>query len=169
MAWASLERTWSATLERVAGMPADTVDVPVDGEWSFAQTLRHLIFATDMWLGRGILELEQPFHPMGQLDDGTAQDGDPSTPVAMPDRPAYTDVLEVRAERLTMVREFIAGLTPEELATTRQNPHEPEYPETTLSCLHVILEEEWEHHRYAVRDLDSIAAQSPQSAQPRSA
>ncbi len=28
----------------------------------------------------------------------------------------------------------------------------------TLSCLHTILEEEWEHHRYAVRDLDAIEA-----------
>jgi uncharacterized protein YjbI with pentapeptide repeats len=42
-AWATLERTWAATLERVAAMPAGTVDVSVDGEWSFAQTLRHLI------------------------------------------------------------------------------------------------------------------------------
>jgi hypothetical protein len=39
------------------------------------------------------------------------------------------------------------------------NPHDPAYPETTtLSCLHVILNEEWEHHRYAVRDLDAIEA-----------
>jgi DinB family protein len=38
---ATLERTWAATLERVAPMPAGTVDVPVGGEWSFAQTLRH--------------------------------------------------------------------------------------------------------------------------------
>jgi hypothetical protein len=29
-----------------------------------------------------------------------------------------------------------------------------------LSCLRTILEEEWEHHRYAVRDLDSLAAPS---------
>jgi hypothetical protein len=27
-----------------------------------------------------------------------------------------------------------------------------------LSCLRTILEEEWEHHRYAVRDLDALAA-----------
>ena len=54
-AWAALERTWAATLERVAAMPAGTVDVSVDGEWSFAQTLRHLVLATDMWLGRAIL------------------------------------------------------------------------------------------------------------------
>jgi hypothetical protein len=30
--------------------------------------------------------------------------------------------------------------------------------ETVLSCLHVILGEEWEHHRYAVRDLAAIEA-----------
>jgi len=59
-----------------------------------------------------------------------------------------------------MVRGFLATATPETLAATRKNPHAPEYPETTLSCLHVILEEEWEHHRYAVRDLDAIEAMS---------
>src|SRR5687767_8449621 len=33
-AWASLGRVWAATLERVATMPAGTVDVSIDGEWS---------------------------------------------------------------------------------------------------------------------------------------
>src|SRR4051794_27690511 len=42
-AWAALERTWAATLERAAAMPAGTVDVSVGGEWSLAQTLRHLV------------------------------------------------------------------------------------------------------------------------------
>jgi hypothetical protein len=51
-------------------------------------------------------------------------------------------------------------VTPDELGVLRKNPHEPEYEETTLSCLHVILEEEWDHHRYAVRDLDAIEAKS---------
>src|SRR4051812_17250309 len=41
-AWAAIEHTWAATLERVAAMPAGTVDISVDSEWSFAQTLRHL-------------------------------------------------------------------------------------------------------------------------------
>ena len=50
----------------------------------------------------------------------------------------------------------------DELADT-QNPWNPEYAETTLSCLHVILEEEWEHHRYAVRDLDAIGPGRPTS------
>ena len=59
-AWAAVEATWSATLERVATMPAGTVDVSVGGEWSFAQTLRHLVMATDTWLGKAILQVEQP-------------------------------------------------------------------------------------------------------------
>src|ERR1700722_20235780 len=42
-AWAGLERTWAAMVERVAAMPAGAVDESVGGEWSFAQTLRHLV------------------------------------------------------------------------------------------------------------------------------
>jgi DinB superfamily/Pentapeptide repeats (8 copies) len=159
-AWASLERTWAATLERVATMPAGTVDVSVAGEWSFAQTLRHLVLATDMWLGRAILEIEQPFHPLGLLDAGTEDESGLDLSVFATVTPSYAEVLEVRAGRVAMVRDFLAAVTQEELAAERRNPHAPEYPETSLSCLHTILDEEWEHHRYAVRDLDAIEAMS---------
>ena len=153
-AWATLERTWAATVERVAAMPAGTVDVSVGGEWSFSQTLRHLVLATDVWLGRGILELDQPFHPLGQAGPGAEDDGlDMSIFVTV--TPSYADVLEVRARHVAMVRDFLATVTADELAVVRKNPWAPEYPETTLSCLRVILEEEWEHHRYAVRDLEA--------------
>jgi DinB superfamily/Pentapeptide repeats (8 copies) len=155
--WAALERTWAGTLERVAAMPPGTVDVSVGGEWSFAQTLRHLVLATDMWLGRAILEVEQPFHPIGLADTGTEVDGLDMSIFATA-IPSYSEVLEARAGRVAMVREFLATVTSGELAAPRRNPHDPECPETTLSCLHVILEEEWEHHRYAVRDLDAIEA-----------
>lgn len=158
-AWAVLERTWAATLERAAAMPAGSVDVSVDGEWSFAQTLRHLVLATDTWLGKGIWELEQPFHPLGLADTGAADEGlDTSVFTAV--TPSYAEVLEARAGRVAMVRDFIAGVTPDELSAVRKNPHAPEYPETVRSCLHVILEEEWEHHRFAVRDLGLIEAAS---------
>ncbi|MEV0842509.1 pentapeptide repeat-containing protein [Actinocatenispora sera] len=40
----------------------------------------------------------------------------------------------------------------------RANPWNGQYPETVRSCLHVIFQEEWEHLRYAVRDLDIIAS-----------
>jgi hypothetical protein len=135
-------------------MPEGTVDVSIDGEWSLAQTLRHLVLATDTWLRKAVLEIEQPYHPIG-LRDGAPKDHTAVTP-------SYADVLEVRAGRVAMVREFLVTVTADELATTRRNPHEPSHPQTTLSCLHVILEEEWEHNRYAVRDLDAIEAKSGQ-------
>ena len=158
-AWAAVQRTWAATLERVGAMPAGTVDVSVGGEWSFAQTLRHLVMATDTWLGRAILEIEHPFHPLGQPNVEYETDGNDMSVFATAP-PSYAEVLEVRAGRVAMVRDFLAAVTLDELALTRTNPWAPAYQETTLSCVHTILEEEWEHLRYAVRDLDTIEAET---------
>ena len=160
-AWTVLEQTWAATLERVASMPAGTVDVSVAGEWSFAQTLRHLVMATDVWLRRAILEVDQPYHPIGQIFAGGEEEVDMSVFTTV--EPTYDEVLEVRAGRVAMVRDFIATVTPEQLAEKRRNPWAPEREVTVLSCLQVILKEEWEHHRYAVRDLDAIEATRPPS------
>ncbi|WP_299054793.1 DinB family protein [uncultured Nocardioides sp.] len=154
-AWTALERTWSATLERAVAMPAGTVEASVDGEWSLTQTLRHLVMATDTWLGRAVLERAQPYHPLGlPNDDGDTEAYGPGTfsDVA----PAFDEVLAVRADRQSQVRGFLASVTPEVLEETRRNPHAPDHAETVLSCLHTILDEEWEHHRYAVRDLDHL-------------
>jgi hypothetical protein len=150
-AWAAVERTWDATLVRAAAIPPGSVDVSVDGEWSLAQTLRHLVHATDLWVGKQVLGIDEPFHPLG-LSYGTSEPG--------VDPPSYDEVLKARAGRVALVRDLIAAVTPAELAEVRKNPHNPDHPETTLSCLQVILEEEWEHHRFAVRDLDTIEAGS---------
>ncbi|MCU1517318.1 MAG: pentapeptide repeat-containing protein [Pseudarthrobacter sp.] len=157
MAWAELERTWAATLARVAAMPAASVDVSVDGEWSFAQTVRHLVMATDKWLRGGILEIGQPYHPIGQPNAEYETDGLDMS-VFSTSTPSFDEVLDVRAGRVAMVRDFLGGVTMEDLARTHEAPDEPQYTVTTLSCLHTILQEEWEHHRFAVRDLDAIAA-----------
>jgi DinB superfamily/Pentapeptide repeats (8 copies) len=156
-AWEALERQWAVTLDRVAAMPSGTVDVSVGGEWSFAQTLRHLVMATDVWLRKAILGVEQPYHPIGQPNGEYEADGNDMS-VFSTAPPSYAEVLEVRAGRVAMVRGFLADVTPQALEVERANPWAPQYPETTLSCLHTILEEEWEHHRYAVRDLDAIEA-----------
>jgi hypothetical protein len=164
-AWASLERTWASTLERVEAMPTGTVDVSVGGEWSFAQTLRHLVLATDLWLGQAILEIDQPFHPIGRAHDGAENDGFDIT-VFTTVAPSYAEVLEVRADRVAMVRDFLGTVTPDDLAAARRNPWAPDDPKTVLRCLHVILNEEWEHHRYAVRDLDAIDERAAESTSP---
>ena len=68
-AWVAVEQAWAATLERVSTMPPGTVDASVGGEWSLAQTLRHLVMATDTWLGRAVLGLDEPYHPLGLPND----------------------------------------------------------------------------------------------------
>ena len=158
-AWDALEKTWSTSTERARSLPEGTVEASVADEWSFTQTLRHLVFATDTWLGRAVLRLEQPYHPLGLANDGggsVAADG----AVFAAEAPAFAEVLQARTSRQRMVREFLATTTPETLAEPRPNPHNPDDEETVLSCLRTILEEEWEHHRYAVRDLDSLAAKT---------
>ncbi|KRF32418.1 DinB family protein [Nocardioides sp. Soil805] len=158
-AWAGLEETWATTLERVAAMPAGTVDVSVGSEWSFAQTLRHLVMATDTWLGRAVLELGAPYHPLG-LPHGDYETDGHDMSVFATHVPSWADVLEARADRVALVRDHLAAVTPDELAAPRADAWDPDHQVTVLHCLHVILNEEWEHHRYAVRDLDAVAAAS---------
>ncbi len=160
-AWAAIERTWAATLERVAAMSAGNVDVSVGGEWSFAQTLRHLVMATDVWLGRAVLGLAQPYHPLGQPYAEFQTDGHDMSVFAA-GIPPYDEVLQARADRVAKVRDFLATVTPSDLSGLRRSPWDPDHEKTVLGCLNVILGEEWEHYRYAVRDLDVLAAGSRQ-------
>lgn len=156
-AWAVLEQAWQAALERAAAMPPGTVDVSVDGEWSFARTLRHLVMATDTWLRKAILEMDPPYHPIGQPNAEYETDGY-DLAVFSEEAPPYADVLKVRAGRQAMVRDFLATVTETELPAERRNPWAPAVPVTVRSCLHTILTEDWEHLRYALRDLDAIEA-----------
>lgn len=158
-AWYAVENAWAATLHRASTMPDSTVDASVAGEWSLAQTLRHLVMATDTWLGRAVFELENPYHPAGlPHDDSDTAAYDPA--VFSQPHPSWDDALAARAGRQQMVRDFLATVTTAELGQTRRNPHAPAHPETVLSCVQTILEEEWEHLRYAVRDLDILTSGS---------
>ena len=102
-------------------MPAGTADVSVGGEWSFAQTLRHLVMATDTWLGRAILGIEQPFHPIGQPNAEYETDGNDMSVFAT-GTPSYADVLEARAGRVAIMRDFLATVTTGDLAAARKKP-----------------------------------------------
>lgn len=158
-AYERLQDAWTDALERVSNLPPEVVDESVAGEWSFAQTLRHLVLATDMWLGRAVLGEERPFHPVGLLDTATAGDGADTSPFTNT-APSFDEVLDARAERVGKVRRFLATVSGDSLGESRPSPHDPSYQETVLSCLHTILDEEWEHLRYALRDLDSISART---------
>src|SRR6266498_1846026 len=60
-AWDVVERLWDGTVTRARGMRPELLHERVDGEWSFIETLRHLVFATDSWVRRVILGDPKPW------------------------------------------------------------------------------------------------------------
>jgi uncharacterized protein YjbI with pentapeptide repeats len=157
-AWDSLERLWGETVERARGLDPELLHERVDGEWSFIETLRHLVFATDAWVRRAFLGEPSPWDPLGLPHDEMPA----STPVPRDRdaRPSLDEVLALRAGRMGTVRRVFAELTDAELAGMTVPVIAPGYPEpesfTVRRCLGAILNEEWEHRLYAERDLDVL-------------
>lgn len=149
--WEAVQQAWRQTVDDT---PPDMVDAHVRDEWSLAQTLRHLVLATDAWLGGGIQRREQPFHEIGQLFTGGQEMGFDMS-LLRTDEPGYDEVLQVRAERQQMVTDFLADVTQEQLDQPAANPWgaSDDWQPTVGDCIRVILEEEWAHLRYIRRDL----------------
>lgn len=160
-AWGILERLWPQTIERARGMDPELLHEQVDGEWSFIQTLRHLVFATDAWIKRAMLGAPSPWHPLDLPHDEMPDL--PGVPRDRAVRPALDEVLALRADRMATVRQVIADLTDEQLAGMTAPVMEPGYPESqsfaVRRCLNAILNEEWEHRLYAERDFDVLQSQ----------
>ena len=132
----------------------------VDDEWSFIETLRHLLFATDAWIGRVMLGNPSPWDPLDlPWDQMPDTEGIPRDRSA---KPALDVVLALRADRMATVRQVFAELTDERLAESTEPVLEPGWPEPqpfpVRQVLGTILNEEWWHRQFAERDLDALAA-----------
>jgi hypothetical protein len=153
-AWAMIEDLWVGTVARARELPEPVLHERVNGEWSFVQTQRHLVLVTDCWLRRMVKGIAHPYHPWGL---GGSWLTSPRRWGIDPDaEPSFEQVLQVRRERMGEVRDVIAGATAAELERICVPPATPGHPRkdhTVLRCLHVVLKEEFEHHRYAIRDL----------------
>jgi len=152
--WAMIEAMWETTVSRARQLPEAKLFERVDDEWSFVETLRHLVMATDSWLRRMVKGMAHPYHPWGLagswLVDPRAWGLDPEA------SPSLEDLLALRRERMNEVGETISAVSAVELDRVCVPPDAPGHPareHTVRECLHVILVEEWEHHGYAVRDL----------------
>jgi uncharacterized protein YjbI with pentapeptide repeats len=158
-AWIMIEDIWRTTIVRARTLPELLLFERVDGEWSFVETLRHLIFATDAWLFRMVRHVSRPYHPWGVAGSFLIEPA--RLGLDLKANPSLDEVLVVRRERMDAVKETIAALTREDLVRVCVPPDAPGHPaeaHSVLSCLHVILDEEWEHSRYANRDLDILDA-----------
>src|SRR6202166_4088579 len=113
-AWDILERLWDETIEHARRLPPELLHETVNGEWSFIETQRHLVFATDAWIRRAILGDPSPWDPLDLPWDEMADT--PGVPRERDVRPSLDAVLELRRGRMSTVRQVIDGLTEESLA-----------------------------------------------------
>ncbi|MDT4970228.1 MAG: hypothetical protein QOG22_371 [Pseudonocardiales bacterium] len=159
-AWDVLERLWAETVGRARRLDPELLHESVAGEWSFTETLRHLVFATDSWIRRAILGDPSPWDPLDLPWDEMPDT--PGVPRDRDARPSLDVVLELRRDRKSTVREFLDGLTDESLDGHTEPVAGPGWPRSrsypVRDCLLCILNEEWEHRLYAERDLDAISA-----------
>ena len=75
--------------------------------------------------------------------------------------PALDQVLTVRDEQAAELGRSLASVTADELSAVAPVPAGPGWPpdaagKTVLECLHVVLNEDWAHHGFCVRDLDLL-------------
>lgn len=167
-AWDIVERLWDGTVERASRLDPELLHESVDEEWSFIETLRHLVFATDAWLRRFILGDPAPWHPLDLPWDEM-----PDTPGIPRDRevrPSLDEVLELRRDRMAGVRDYIDRLTDETLAAQTEPVDPPGWPPPrsfpVSQCLSVILNEEWHHRLFAERDLDALTSTAVEASRP---
>ena len=159
--WATVKGRWEATMARAQALPQELLYERVDLEWSFVETLRHLIFATDCWLRRMVLQVPLPYHPWGLA--GAWLTDPASLGVDAAASPSLEQVLPVRRQRQAEAEQTFANLTADQLGricTPPETPGHPNRPEPVLHCLQVILNEEWLHNEYAERDLSVLQSRA---------
>jgi hypothetical protein len=158
--WRQLQDDWTATIGRLRASPG-MEHRTVNGEWSALQTLRHLVFVHDSWFRRCVLGSTDLFTPMGLAID------------FVPDRerqgldltaaPSLDEVVAVRADQAAELDAWLMTVTPGQLAATAPIPEGDGWPpyargRSTRQCLATVLNEEWAHHGFCVRDLDLVEA-----------
>ncbi len=165
-AWDIVERLWDETVQRAQKFDPAQLHESVDGEWTFIETLRHLVFATDAWMRRGMLGDPSPWDPLDLPWDEMADT--PGVPRDRQVRPAIDEVLALRRDRMGTVRTVVDGLTDESLAALTKPVEGPGWPPSesfeVKEILLIVLNEEWYHRQFAERDLDAIEANSARRA-----
>jgi uncharacterized damage-inducible protein DinB len=155
-AWDVNERLWDATVARARRLAPELLHQSVGGEWSFVQTLRHLAFATQSWVGRCVLADPVPWHPLS-LPWDTMQPR-PGVPHDRDARPSLEEALALRLDAMALMRGVVDGLTEEQLDSETEPLVGPGWPDEGATfpvreCLLIVLNEEWWHRMFAERDL----------------
>src|SRR5215510_1409923 len=111
------ETLWTDAVERARALSDADRHRSINDEWSFTQTLRHIIFVIDAWFGNAVLGRADAFHPIGLpasfTTDAASYGIDPQAD------PSFEEVVRVHAQRLDVLRRFLADITQDELDRVR--------------------------------------------------
>src|SRR5207245_2597511 len=102
-AWAALEDEWAKTIAQAETLPGDRLDESVNGEWSFVQTLRHVVFAMDKWFTAPVADGD--FNPMGMPNTGSVNFPWPGLDSSL--QPPVASAVAVFADRSARFREHL--------------------------------------------------------------
>jgi hypothetical protein len=158
--WQQLQADWTTTISRLRETPG-LEERSVNGEWSAVQTLRHLVFVHDSWFRRCVLGSTDLFTPIGLAPDfvpDREQQG-----LDLTAAPSLDQLVEVRVAQAAELGEWLTTVTPAQLAEPAPIPDGEGWPpyargRSTRQCLGTVLNEEWAHHGFCVRDLDLAEA-----------
>ena len=80
--------------------------------------------------------------------------------------PTLDEVVAVRDAQAAELEAWLDDVTPEQLAAPAPIPDDGGWPpyasgRSVRQCLGTVLDEEWAHHGFCVRDLDLIETSSP--------
>lgn len=151
-AWSALEDEWRTTVGLAAALPESALYESVNDEWSFVQTLRHLVFAIDKWFTAPVLG--EPFDPIGLPNSGSVDFPWPGLDGTL--TPSYEDAMAVRDGRAASVRGYLESVTMADLERDVDVLENGTNPVT--ECFITVFEEEFWHIRYARRDLEILQA-----------
>lgn len=155
--WARLAGLWEETVARARRLPEDARRERVDGEWSFVETLCHLVFAIDTWAGR--MTLEGPFSPLGLTPTDMSDAEATGLGIDVAATPSFDEAVAEYETHARRVSGLVRAVTDDELAEVRTGVLTPAWGEESYpvaECLRVILHEHCEHRRFAVRDLTTL-------------
>jgi hypothetical protein len=159
--WDTIERLWAEVADRVRRLPEPARQERVEDEWSIVETLRHLVFVTDAWACRTVLDDPMPYDRLGFTHTGYPPRDAATLGIDLDARPSFDEVMAVRIERMAIVRQILDGLADADLGrlcSRSPAPGYPEEPRTVGHCLRAVMDEECEHYRYTDRDLSVLEA-----------
>ena len=121
----------------------------------------------DSWFRRCVLGLTEPFTAMGLAPPPVMEREEELDPSV---QPSLEEVLAVRRRQASEVDSWLATVTADQLAQAAPVPDDDRWPpyargRTVRQCLGTVLDEEWAHHGFCVRDLDTLSR--PGSSQER--